>query len=56
MATTSSKDHGMSDSGMSQSGMSQSRKLVFNADVAAIAIALALAALIRLNVIPHIGW
>ena len=58
---TPSKDHGMSHAGMSQSGMSQpgmshSRKLVFNADVAAIAIALALAALIRLNVIPHIGW
>ncbi len=31
-------------------------KLAFNADVAAISIALALAALIRLNVIPHIGW
>jgi hypothetical protein len=31
-------------------------KLGFNADAAAIAIALALAALIRLNVIHHIGW
>jgi hypothetical protein len=31
-------------------------KLAFNADLAAIAIALALAALIRLNVIHHIGW
>lgn len=31
-------------------------KLAFNADAAAIAIALALAALIRLNVIPGIGW
>lgn len=31
-------------------------KLGFNADAAAIAIALALAALIRLNVIPHITW
>jgi hypothetical protein len=31
-------------------------KLTFNADVAAISIALALAALIRLNVIHHIGW
>ena len=31
-------------------------KLGFNADAAAIVIALALAALIRLNVIPHIGW
>jgi hypothetical protein len=33
-----------------------SAKLAFNADAAAIAIALALAALIRLNVIHHIGW
>lgn len=31
-------------------------KLGFNVDAAAIAIALALAALIRLNVIHHIGW
>ena len=31
-------------------------KLAFNADAAAIAIALLLAALVRLNVIPHIGW
>lgn len=31
-------------------------KLGFNADTAAIAIALALAALIRLNIIHHIGW
>ena len=31
-------------------------KLGFNADAAAIVIALALAALIRLNVIHHIGW
>ncbi len=31
-------------------------KLGFNADAAAIAIALALAALIRLNIIHHIGW
>ena len=31
-------------------------KLAFNADAAAILIALALAALIRLNLIPHIGW
>ncbi len=31
-------------------------KLAFNVDAAAIVIALALAALIRLNVIPHIGW
>jgi hypothetical protein len=31
-------------------------KLTFNADIAAISIALALAALIRLNVIHHIGW
>jgi hypothetical protein len=31
-------------------------KLGFNPDAAAIAIALALAALIRLNVIHHIGW
>jgi len=33
-----------------------STKLAFNVDAAAIIIALALAALIRLNVIPHIGW
>ena len=31
-------------------------KLVFSADVAAIAIAVVLAALVRLNVIHHIGW
>lgn len=31
-------------------------KLLFNADAAAIVLALALAALIRLNVIHHIGW
>jgi len=31
-------------------------RLAFNVDAAAIVIALALAALIRLNVIPHIGW
>ena len=31
-------------------------KLAFNVDAAAIVIALALAALIRLNVLPHIGW
>jgi hypothetical protein len=31
-------------------------RLAFNADLAAIAIALALAALIRLNVLPHVGW
>lgn len=31
-------------------------KLAFNADAVAIAIALALAALIRFNLIPHIGW
>ena len=41
-----------SDTAISQ----HTRKLAFNADVAAIAIALALAALVRLNVIPHIGW
>ena len=33
-----------------------SHKLGFNADAAAIVIALALAALIRLNVLPHVGW
>ncbi|HSU20091.1 MAG TPA: hypothetical protein VLI45_10145 [Acidobacteriaceae bacterium] len=31
-------------------------KLAFNVDFAAITIALALALLVRLNVIPHIGW
>jgi hypothetical protein len=35
---------------------SHSTRLAFNADAAAILIALALAALIRFNVIPHIGW
>ena len=40
----------------SRSPVDQSAKLVFNVDAAAIVIALALAALIRLNVIPHIGW
>jgi hypothetical protein len=34
----------------------QSRNLAFNVDAAAIIIALAFAALIRLNVIHHIGW
>jgi hypothetical protein len=33
-----------------------SARLTFNADAAAIVIALALAALIRFNLIPHIGW
>ncbi len=32
------------------------RKLAFNVDAVAIAIALTLAALIRLNVLPRIGW
>ncbi len=31
-------------------------KLAFNVDAAAIAIALLLAALVRLNLIPRIGW
>lgn len=31
-------------------------RLAFNVDFAAVAIALTLALLIRLNVIPHIGW
>lgn len=31
-------------------------KLTFNVDAAAITLALALAALIRLNILPHIGW
>jgi hypothetical protein len=31
-------------------------KLIFSADTAAILIAFALGALIRLNLIPHIGW
>ncbi len=34
----------------------ETAKLGFNADAAAIGIALALATLIRLNVIHHIGW
>ena len=33
-----------------------SGKLAFNVDAVAIGIALTLAALIRLNVIHHIGW
>jgi hypothetical protein len=33
-----------------------SRKLAFNVDAAAIIIALAFAALIRLNIIHHINW
>jgi hypothetical protein len=40
----------------SRTSVSQSAKLAFNVDAAAIVIALALAALIRLNVIPHVGW
>ncbi len=35
---------------------SHTAKLAFNVDAAAIVIALALAALIRLNVIHHITW
>lgn len=31
-------------------------KLAFNADAAAIAIALLLATLVRLNLVPRIGW
>ena len=31
-------------------------KLAFNADLAAIVLALALAALVRFNVLPRIGW
>jgi hypothetical protein len=31
-------------------------KLAFNVDAAAIAIALVFAALVRLNIIHHIGW
>lgn len=31
-------------------------RLGFNADIVAITLALTFAALIRLNVIPHIGW
>jgi hypothetical protein len=31
-------------------------KLAFNVDIAAIAIALVFAALVRLNIIRHIGW
>lgn len=41
---------------LKESRVNSSRKLAFNADVVAITIALALAALIRLNVIHHIGW
>lgn len=31
-------------------------RLGFNVDFTAVALALALALLIRLNVIPHVGW
>ena len=31
-------------------------RITFNADFAAVVIALTLALLVRLNVIPHIGW
>ncbi len=31
-------------------------RLGFNADIVAITLALTFAALIRLNVIPHLGW
>ena len=40
----------------SQAEAMPSLKLAFNADLAAIAIALTLAALVRLNVLPRIGW
>ena len=36
--------------------LAKQAKLAFNVDAAAIVIALALAALIRFNLIPHIGW
>ena len=39
-----------------QTSVAKTAKLAFNADAAAIVIALALAALIRLNVIHHITW
>ncbi len=39
-----------------QASAAKTAKLGFNADAAAIVIALALAALIRLNVIHHITW
>ena len=39
-----------------RTSVSRSAKLAFNVDAAAIVIALALAALIRLNVIHHISW
>ncbi len=31
-------------------------KLAFNADLAAITLALLLAALVRFGVLPHVGW
>ena len=31
-------------------------KLAFNADAAAIALALVLAGLVRFGVLPHVGW
>jgi hypothetical protein len=31
-------------------------RLAFNVDAVAIALALTLAALVRLNVLPHVGW
>lgn len=41
---------------ISSSNSLHSRKLAFNVDAAAIVIALGLAALVRFNVIHHIGW
>ncbi|HZL25706.1 MAG TPA: hypothetical protein VFC39_04160 [Acidobacteriaceae bacterium] len=38
------------------SKLAAEHRLSFNADAVAIALALALAALIRFNVIHHIGW
>lgn len=34
----------------------EQHKLTFNVDALAIAIALSLAALVRFNILPHIGW
>jgi len=40
----------------SKHSASAEHRIAFNADIVAIALALSLAALIRLNVIHHIGW
>ncbi len=45
-----------SKSAATSSAATSRRRITFNADLVAIALALTLAALIRFNVIHHIGW